>query len=245
MGPPTNCLSPIGVKTMLKGLEQGLEPDFITASSRPPSVYRGRPFVIEAGIAFGGNLPADEPSRVYRFANRVPLQYQQSACASFKAVLEMNWKNYSLQQPRGALPIGPMVVMIHMASVWVPFTSESKEAIADYDEIRKEMGLALKECGRKLGTYLRRRQKMKRASEKRDIFKRYIGEVATACEKLTGEDRETVYEHLLAVAERKTHEMDQRLDEEGTRHQERRRPPHEGRSRLHPRNGRGPRRGGR
>lgn len=215
MAPPTNCLSPIGVKTMLKGLEQGLEPDFITASSRPPTVYRGRPFVIEVGIAFGGNLPGDEPSKVYRFANRVPLQYQQSACASFKSVLDMNWKNYGMTQPRGALPIGPMVVMIHMASVWVPFTSESKEAIADYDEIRKEMGLALKECGRKLGTYIRRRQKMKRAGERRDIFKRYIGEVATACERLTGEDAGTVYEHLLAIAERKTHEMDQQLDEEG------------------------------
>jgi len=215
MGPPTNCLSPIGVKTMLKGLEQGLEPDFITASSRPPAVYRGRPFVIEAGIAFGGNIPADQPARVYRFANRVPLQYQQSACSSFKSVMEMNWKNYSLQQPRGALPVGPMVVMIHMASVWVPFTSESKEAIADYDAIRKEMGLALKECGRKLGMYIRKRQKMKRAGERRDIFKRYIGEVATACEKLTGEDAKNVYEHLLAVAERKTFEMDQKLDEEG------------------------------
>jgi len=214
MGPPTNCLSPIGVKTMLKGLDQGLEPDFITASSRPPAVYRGRPFVIEAGIAFGGNLPGDQPARVYRFANRVPLQYQQSACSSFKSVMEMNWKNYSLAQPRGAMPVGPMVVMIHMASVWVPFTSESKEAIADYDDIRKEMGLALKECGRKLGTYLRRRQRMRRAGERRDIFKRYIGEVAKACEHLTGEDAQQVYDHLLAIAERKTVEMDLELDEE-------------------------------
>jgi len=129
--------------------------------------------------------------------------------------MEMNWKNYSLAQPRGAMPVGPMVVMIHMASVWVPFTSESKEAIADYDDIRKEMGLALKECGRKLGTYLRRRQRMRRAGERRDIFKRYIGEVAKACEHLTGEDAQQVYDHLLAIAERKTVEMDLELDEEG------------------------------
>ena len=215
MAPPTNCLAPMGVRTMLKGLEQGLQPDFITASSRPPTVYRGRPFIIEAGIAYGGNLPGDEPSKVYRFANRVPLQYQQSACASFKAVLDMSWRNYALQQPRGSLPVGPMVVMIHMASVWVPFTSESKEAIADYDEIRKEMKLALAECGRKLNTYLRRRQRMKRAGERRDIFRRYIGEVAKACEALAGEDAERVYEALLRTAERKTFEMDQLLDEEG------------------------------
>ncbi|XOV75373.1 MAG: DNA topoisomerase VI subunit B [Phycisphaerales bacterium] len=147
IGPPTNCLSPIGVKTLLKGLQQGMEPEFITASSRPPAVYRGRPFVIEAGIAYGGNLPSEETAKVFRFANRVPLQYQQSACSSFKAVLETNWRGYQLQQPRNGLPQGPIIFMIHMASVWVPFTSESKEAIADYDEIRKEMKLALQDCG--------------------------------------------------------------------------------------------------
>ena len=215
MAPPTNCLSPIGVRTLLKGLESGLDPDFIAASSRAPTVYRGRPFVIEAGIAFGGALPGDEPAKVYRFANRVPLLYQQSACASFKSVLETSWKNYGLQQPRGALPVGPLVVMIHMASVWVPFTSESKEAIADDDEIRKEMRLALQECGRKLGSYLRRRQRMKRAGERRDVFRRYIGEVAKSCSNLTGEDAEALYAALLETARRKTAEMDQELDEEG------------------------------
>ena len=108
----------------------------------------------------------DDSARVIRFANRVPLLFQQSACSSFKAVTETSWKNYNLAQPRGSLPQGPLVIMIHMASVWVPFTSESKEAIADYDEIRKEMKLALMEAGRKLGTYLRKRQKMRREAER-------------------------------------------------------------------------------
>jgi DNA topoisomerase-6 subunit B len=215
MGPPTNCLSPIGVRTMLKGLQQGLTPDFITASSRPPAVYRGRPFIIEAGIAFGGDLPSEESARVYRFANRVPLQYQQSACSSFKAVTDTNWRGYNLQQPRGGLPVGPMIVMIHMASVWVPFTSESKEAIADYDEIRKEMKLALQECGRKLGAYLRRRQKMKRQGERRGVFLRYIGEISKACHHLTGTDQQALYDKLMATAEQKTAEFDAKLDEEG------------------------------
>lgn len=215
IAPPTNCLSPIGVKTLLKGLESGLQPDFIAASSRPPAVYRGRPFVIEAGIAYGGNLPSDESARIYRYANRVPLQYQQSACCSFKAVADTSWRNYGLQQPRGGTPVGPMVVMIHMASVWVPFTSESKEAIADYDEIRKEMRLALQECGRKLGSYLRKRQRMKRAGERRGVFLRYIGEISKACEKLTGEDAEKLYAALMATAETKTFEVDIELDEEG------------------------------
>lgn len=213
--PPTNCLAPIGVKQMLAGMVKGVQAEFYTASTRVATVYRGRPFLIEAAIAFGGNLPGDDSARIIRFANRVPLLYQQSACSAFKAVTETAWKNYGLAQPRGSAPVGPLVVMIHMASVWVPFTSESKEAIADYDEIRKEMKLALQECGRKLGQYVRRRQRMKREGEKRDVFERYIGEIAKACHAITGSEIEQVYNALLEQARSRTEIADAQLDEEG------------------------------
>lgn len=213
--PPTDCLAPIGVRQLLAGLLKGVKAEFYAASTRDAAVYRGRPFQIEAAIAFGGELPADETSRVIRFANRVPLLYQQSACSSFKAVADTNWRNYNLQQPRSSPPIGPLVIMIHMASVWVPFTSESKEAIADYDEIRKEMRLALMECGRKLGTYLNKRQKMRREGERRDIFERYIGEIAQAVAAIDGMDAKKLYEALLAQAKKKTSRADIVLDEEG------------------------------
>ncbi len=215
--PPTDCLAPIGIRQLLAGMLKGVRAEFYAASSREPDIYRGRPFLIEAAIAFGGELPADDSARVIRFANRVPLLYQQSACSSFKAVTETNWRNYDLQHPRNALPVGPLVIMIHMASVWVPFTSESKEAIADYDEIRKEMKLALMECGRKLGTYLRKRAKMKREAERRDVFQKYIGEIAQACNALTGVDTKKLYDALLAQAKKKTAIADAKLDEEGKR----------------------------
>jgi DNA topoisomerase-6 subunit B len=213
--PPTDCLAPIGVRQLLAGMLKGVRAEFYSASSRTAEVYRGRPFQIEAAIAFGGELPADESARVIRFANRVPLLFQQSACSSFKAVTETAWKNYNLQQPRGALPVGPLVIMIHMASVWVPFTSESKEAIADYDEIRKEMKLALMECGRKLGTYLRKRQKMRREGERRDVFERYIGEISKAIHEVTGEDQRKVFDALLKQAKARTAVADHVLDEDG------------------------------
>jgi DNA topoisomerase VI subunit B len=213
--PPTDCLAPIGVQQLLKGMFKGVRAEFYAASSRSADVYRGRPFRIETAIAFGGELPADEPARVIRFANRVPLLFQQSACSSFKAVTETNWRNYDLQQPRGALPAGPLVIMIHMASVWVPFTSESKEAIADYDEVRKEMKLALMECGRKLGAYLRKRARMKREGERRDIFERYIGEIAQAVSAVNGTDAKALYEALQKQAKRRTALADQQLDDQG------------------------------
>src|SRR6266436_611984 len=207
MAPPTNCLSPIGETAILSGLYQQIKGDFYTAASRPPAVYRGNPFVIEAGLAYGrgseqgqesqekqaiplaeGEQQQDdnELARVIRYANRVPLLYQQSACAIFKAVLDTSWRNYGVSQSRGALPSGPMVIFVHMASVWVPFTSESKEAIADYDEIRKEITLALRECGRRLGAFLRRRERADSEHRRRNIFELYIEEVVESCNRLKG-----------------------------------------------------------
>jgi DNA topoisomerase VI subunit B len=207
MAPPSNSISPIGEKAILHGLYQQIKGDFYTAVTRSPAVYRGNPFIIEAGLAFGkgpeqapqtaeapevplaeGEQQDDdkELARVIRYANRVPLLYQQSACAAYKSVLETGWRNYGVAQSRGALPAGPMVVFVHMASVWVPFTSESKEAIADYDEIRKEMRLALQECGRRLGVFLRKRERAKSEFRRRNIFELYIEEVVEACARLKG-----------------------------------------------------------
>ncbi len=204
MAPPSNCISPIGEKAILHGLYKQIKGDFYTAVTRPPAVYRGNPFIIEAGLAYGkGPEEADKPehpkvplaegeqrsddnelARVIRYANRVPLLYQQSACSTFKAVLDTTWRNYGVAQSRGALPAGPLVIFVHMASVWVPFTSESKEAIADYDEIRKEIKLALQECGRRLGVFLRRRERAKSDFRRRNIFELYIEEVVEACNRL-------------------------------------------------------------
>jgi len=207
MAPPSNCISPIGEKAILHGLYKQIKGEFYTAVTRPAAVYRGNPFIIEAGLAYGkgpdqvavtpdaaavplaeGEQREDdnELARVIRYANRVPLLYQQSACATFKAVLETAWRNYGVAQSRGALPAGPMVVFVHMGSVWVPFTSESKEAIADYDEIRKEIKLALQECGRRLGMFLRRRERAKSEFRRRNIFELYIEEVVEACGRLKG-----------------------------------------------------------
>jgi DNA topoisomerase-6 subunit B len=207
MAPPTNCLSPIGEKAILAGLYKQIKGDFYTAVTRPPAVYRGNPFVIEVGLAFGKGPEAakteaapaaplaegeaearedNELARVMRFANRVPLQYQQSACSTFKAVLDTTWKNYGVSQSRGAPPAGPMVIFVHMASVWVPFTSESKEAIADYDEIRKEITLALREAGRRLGMFIKRRERAHDEYRRRNVFELYIDEVVGACSRLKG-----------------------------------------------------------
>ncbi|MFH0752861.1 MAG: DNA topoisomerase VI subunit B [archaeon] len=204
MAPPTSCIVPIGEDNILKGLKKEVDAEFYTSAARPPAVYRGNPFQIEIGIAYGGTLPADDLVRVIRFANRVPLQYQQSACAITKSIMQTAWKNYGLSQSRASLPSGPALIMVHIASVWVPFTSESKEAVANYPEIIKEIKLALQECGRQLASYIRKVKKVEHERQRKKIFEMYIKEVADSIHKINGSPKRQIEENLLHIAQKRT-----------------------------------------
>jgi DNA topoisomerase-6 subunit B len=199
MAPPTDCIAPIGEVPLERALRSEVAADFYAVASRRPAVYRGNPFLIEVGLAYGGAMPAEEPITLYRYANRVPLQYQQGACAITRAVTATDWKTYQLQQPRGALPIGPMLLLVHIASVWVPFTSESKEAIAHYPEIVKEIRLGLQDCGRRLAAHVRRRRREADEAKKRAYIEKYIPQVAIGLRQ------------ILALSEKQTDEVVARL----------------------------------
>lgn len=202
MSPPATCISPIGAEQLESGLKKEVTAEFYCSTSRPPAIYRGYPFVIEAALAYGGQQSAEEPARILRYANRVPLLYQQSACAVFKSAVQTSWRNYGLSQPQSSLPIGPLTAVVHIASVWVPFTSESKEAVAHYPEIIHEMKLALQECGRKLGLYVHKKQRIKEAHERANIFERYIPEVADSLAHLSGEKKEKIQEALMKMLDK-------------------------------------------
>jgi len=289
--PATDCISPIGEELLLRGLHKLVPGEFYAAATRPPAVYRGNPFLIEVGLAYGGgpathrvtrealvellgqtdartlrqfltntfdgvgvqaadkivheaelrrrmapskledaeigrlheamqsvNVHDGQTMTVLRYANRVPLLFQAGACAITQTVMATNWRPYGLAQSRGSLPSGPVTIMVHMASVWVPFTSESKEAIAGYPEIQKELRLALQAVGRKLSMYLNARNRVKQEGQKRQIFLRYLREVADAAGHLLNyaeKQRDGLYDRLLGVAKRKTTEADTRFDDRG------------------------------
>ena len=293
--PATDCISPIGESLILNGLHHQLPGEFFCAATRPPAVYRGNPFLIEVGLAYGGasstqkvtlealadllsesdarslkqflittfdgvgatgadkilsqarmgtrqspsklkkeeigqlfaamknvNLSENQAMQVLRYANRVPLQFQPAACAITQSVTGTNWRAYGLAQSRGQLPVGPVTVLVHVASVWVPFTSESKEAIASYPEIVKELRLGLQTVGRKLAIYLNRRKRARQEGERREIFLRYLGEVAHAVATIKdyGErPRKDLYGRLVDVAKRKTAVADTQMNG-GGKHRE-------------------------
>ncbi|NOR85944.1 DNA topoisomerase VI subunit B [archaeon] len=205
--PPTNCLSPVGSDAIKEGIKKELRPEFISSVTRPPAVYQGNPFLIEVGIAYGGNLEKEGPAKLFRYANKVPLLYEQSACAITKSVLQNDWKRYHLKQSANSLPIGPLAISIHIASVWVPYTSEGKEAIASYPVIIKEVKLAIQEAGRKLSSYLGKKKKAGLQEQKKSIFARYIGEISGALSDLTEVPKEQIDVKMNELLEAKIGEI--------------------------------------
>ncbi len=214
--PRTDCLVPIGEAQLLEGLRKELRADFYTVATRPPASYRGNPFQVEVAIAFARPGEAeidvdasgrmrkktpdetqaaphliarkDEPVRLLRFANRVPLLYQQSSCAITKSVLQTNWRAYGLHQPKGALPVAPMAILVHVASVWVPYTSEAKEAIEPYPELVREIKLGLQECARRLSHYLQREHALLHEFERRAYIEKYLPHIGLALQEILSLD---------------------------------------------------------
>lgn len=183
MAPPTDCLSPIGERLIKRGLKNvlgNLRPEFYAPPlTRDPAVYSGNPFQVEVGIVYGGDLPPDQPVEVLRFANRVPLMYQAGGCALTQAVANVDWRRYGLEQRGGqGLPFGPAIVLVHVCSTKVPYTSEAKEAVATFDEIMTELDLALKECGRRLKTHLTKKAHRAKTKEKFDIVQLILPRIA-------------------------------------------------------------------
>ena len=162
--PASQCLSPIGEEMIIKGIDKEFELDFVKSRTRKSQVYSGNPFIIEAAIGYGGKLEAEGTATLMRFANRVPLLYQQGACAITNAVSQVNWRSYNLSQQ--GIPTGPVMILVHVASTNVPFTSESKDAVAAIDEIEKEIILVMQDLGRELKNFLSRRDKNKQEEER-------------------------------------------------------------------------------
>ena len=224
--PPLDCLSPIGSAELEKSLRKEYpNAEFTATITREPSVYRGFPFLIEVGIVYGfqedkaegaktnkkqraeeeEDSEKSETIELIRFANRVPLMYQQSACSLTESVKQVDWKRYDLDQKSGNLPSGPMKLVVHICSVWVPFVSESKEAVASYPEIIKEAKLAIQDVARKLSSYLSGKRRAGEQKRRLQIFDRYAPEVAYALGILTKSDIKPIEKKLKELVASRIH----------------------------------------
>ncbi len=187
LNPPTNCLSPIEELLIKKGLSKTIDSRFVTTMTRSPTVTQGNPFQVEVGLIFGEGMAADKPVEVLRFANRVPLMYQQGGCLLTKAIESVDWRQYGLDQAGGrGVPKGPAAILVHLASTNVQFTSEAKEALADNEEVLDEVRKAMLEMGRGLRKHLEKKKKMAKTQEKFELVNDIIPAIAAKSASILG-----------------------------------------------------------
>ena len=179
LNPPTSCLSPIEELLIKKGLSKTIDSKFVTTMTRAPNVTQGNPFQIEVGLIFGEGMAADKPVEILRFANRVPLMYQQGGCLLTKAIESVDWRQYGLDQAGGrGVPKGPAAILVHLASTNVQFTSEAKEALSDNEMVMEEGRKAMLEMGRGLRKHLEKKKKMGKTREKFELINDIIPAIA-------------------------------------------------------------------
>ena len=179
LNPPTSCLSPIEELLIKKGLSKTIDSKFVTTMTRAPSVTQGNPFQVEVGLIFGDGMAADKPVEILRFANRVPLMYQQGGCLLTKAIESVDWRQYGLDQAGGrGVPKGPAAILVHLASTNVQFTSEAKEALSDNETVMEEARKAMLEMGRGLRKHLEKQKKMGKTKEKFELINDIIPAIA-------------------------------------------------------------------
>ena len=185
--PPTDCLSPIEDLLIKKGLEKAIDSRYAATVTRTPTVSQGNPFQVEVGLVFGGDLPSDGAVEVLRFANRVPLMYQQGGCLLTKGIESIDWRRYGLEQTGGkGVPKGPAAILVHLASTNVQFTSEAKEAVSENEEVLEELRRALFEVGRGLQGHRKRIGQREKSREKFDLINKILPEIAIKSSSMLG-----------------------------------------------------------
>ncbi len=211
MRPQTDCLSPIGGEELEKSLKKEYSPEFVKSVTRKPEVYRGMPFQIEVALAYGGKIVGDKAT-LMRFANKIPLLFDSASCALTQSFISIDYSRYGLKA-ENKVPIGPMVFIVHIASVWVPYSNESKNSVASYPIITKEIKLALQELVRGMSVFLNRKHKSSLFQERISLFDKYGIELAFSLSKLTDIDEPKIKKKIETLLEKKRDEVKANVEE--------------------------------
>jgi len=189
--PDPTCLAPLGAEPLEKGIDRFFEPDFKAVVQRTASAYSGFPFIIEMGIAYGGNIQS-RGTKVYRFANRIPLLYDEGSDVVLKVVNDTDWGRYKVKNDSA-----PMVIVSHICSTRVPYKTVGKENVADRPEIEKELRLALQFLSRKLSGYMSKKGQAEMAKKRANLYSKYLPLVAQFCTELSGNKKEPNYKKMI------------------------------------------------
>ena len=190
MAPDSSCLAPLGAEPLEKGIKKFFNPDFVAVVQRPASAYSGFPFIIEMGIAYGGDIKSGGP-HVYRYANRIPLLYDEGSDVVLKVVNDTDWGRYKVKgEP-------PFIIVSHICSTRIPYKTAGKENVADRQEIERELRLALQFLSRKLSSFMSKRGQAEMAKKRANLYAKYIPMIAEFCTELSGKKKEPNYKKML------------------------------------------------
>jgi len=190
MAPDSSCLAPLGAEPLEKGIKKFFNPAFVAVVQRPASAYSGFPFIIEMGIAYGGDIKSGGP-HVYRYANRIPLLYDEGSDVVLKVVNDTDWGRYKVKgEP-------PFIIVSHICSTRIPYKTAGKENVADRQEIERELRLALQFLSRKLASFMSKRGQAEMAKKRANLYAKYIPMIAQFCTELAKKKKEPNYKKML------------------------------------------------
>ncbi|MEJ2280331.1 MAG: DNA topoisomerase VI subunit B [Candidatus Bathyarchaeota archaeon] len=178
--PDASCLSPLGEDLLKTGILKELKPEFIAVSQRKPSTYAGHPFIVETAIAYGGEIPKKDDITVYRFANKIPLLYDEASDVSVRVIRGINWRRYKVSSGM------PLAILIHLCSTKVPYKTVGKEFIADRPEVKAEILNGIREVARRLQTFLAKREHVAKEKKRLSVFSKYLPKIARFSTDLAG-----------------------------------------------------------
>ena len=170
--PRSDYLSPLGEDLIKLGLKRLFEPEWVEAVTRPPRAFEGNPFIVEIGMAYGGKIPPMNEPLLLRYANKIPLLYEEKEDISWKVLSSINWKLYLINFP------APLVVLVHIASTKVPYKGVGKESISEIPELEQEIKNGIQEVARRLRAYISRKIREAETLRRITTLAKYIPEIA-------------------------------------------------------------------
>ncbi|HEY4675184.1 MAG TPA: DNA topoisomerase VI subunit B [Candidatus Bathyarchaeia archaeon] len=191
LAPDASCLSPLGEDLLRAGIVKELNPEFVAVHQRRPATYAGHPFIIEMGIAYGGEIPKKGSFLIYRFANRIPLLYDEASDVSVRVINAVNWRRYR------ATPDMPIAILVHVCSTKVPYKTVGKEFISDRPEVRKEIANGLRQVSRQLQRFLTKQEHVDKERKRLGVFNKYLPKIAQFSTNLAGKKKVPDIEKLL------------------------------------------------
>jgi DNA topoisomerase-6 subunit B len=202
LSPDASCLSPLGEELLKTGILKELKPEFIAVRQRPPSTYSGHPFIVETAIAYGGEVPKKSDFALYRFANRIPLLYDEGSDVSWKIIKSMNWRRYKVT------PDMPIAVLVHLCSTKIPYKTVGKEFIADRPEVKREIVNGIREAARELKHFLTKQEHVERERKRFSVFSKYLPKIAQFSTDLSGRTERLDISKLLDTVKKFEEETD-------------------------------------